>query len=410
MSNIGSTALQTSKAETQRGPQARKVGPQQREFNQATRDLLDQARSVVEGATTQGQQLNPLIYQMLGLQPTMTDNTADLQAAQGELDAAQSQYDEAQQAFETLRGIPKGKRSKEQRQQFRQLKKEIPKLEHLVGQARDAHGRLASSPNAITGFERMDPSQIPADSPFSGQNALNQAQRTEAERLNQYLAGGEVDPTLKNQYDKAEAQLRATLTQRYGPDFENTTVGQMALQNFGRQKNEAFATWNQQMVEKYNNLAFQGQANLQNLLQNQIGLMREPGTYTAGMGANLANLAGSRLAQQQTELQNRAATSGLSTQVTQANPMQLAGAGLGTLAQIAQTPTGYDPNTGAPTGTVGGAAARGIGNAASGLYNWAVGPQASGVAGTSAGFTPAAGAAYEGAMTTEAGAGLSALV
>ena len=37
--------------------------------------------------------------------------------------------------------------------------------------------------------------------------------------------------------------MRAKLTERFGPDFENTTVGQMALQNFSRERNEAFATW-----------------------------------------------------------------------------------------------------------------------------------------------------------------------
>src|SRR5206468_1628021 len=143
-----------------------------------------------------------------------------------------------------------------------------------------------------------DPSTIDKSSPFSSLNPLNQAQATESSRLNQYLAGGEVDPTLKHQYDAAEQALHAQLSQRYGPDYANSSVGQTALQNFSRQKNEAFATWNQQMVQKYNDLAFNGQQNLQQLLAGQISLMREPSTNQLNMGSTLTNDAAQRLTEQ----------------------------------------------------------------------------------------------------------------
>src|ERR1051326_911990 len=270
MSNIGSTALSSSKQNVQRHPEGiLKIGPRQRAFNVGTMNMLDEARSVVENAVGQGQEINPLVYQMLGLQPQYEDHSADLQSAQGELDTAQKQYDEAQKTLDNIRAIPGGKRSPAQRKQARQLKKTMPAMLKNIETAKEAFGHLQTQPKVITGLTKMDPSQIPADSPFSAANPLHHAQATEAERLNQNLAGGEVDPTLKHQYGVAEDQLRASLAQRFGPDYESSSVGQMALSNFNRQKNEAFATWNQQQVEKYNNLAFQGAANLQSLVGRQ---------------------------------------------------------------------------------------------------------------------------------------------
>lgn len=342
-----------SKQESTRTPMAQKPGPEQRQFMHGTRSMLDDARAVAENAVGQGMQLNPIIYQMLGLKPTMADNSGDLTAAQTDMDAAQAQYDQARAQLDQLNALPKGKRSKEQRKQIRQLKKGMASTEAALEHSKEEFNRLQTMPNTITGFERMDPNDIPAESPFSALNPLNKAQQTEAGRLNDYLAGGEVDPTLKHQWTSAEQALRAQLTQRFGPDFENTSVGQMALQNFSRDKNEAFATWNQQQVERYNNMAFGGAANLQQLLAGQIGLMREPSGTQMGNAANLSNMAGARLQQEQTNLQERAARQGMTVTTAQSNPIALAGSGLSGIGQLLKTPYNSQGDTlgGAMTGS-----------------------------------------------------------
>jgi prefoldin subunit 5 len=340
MSNIGSSAMQTAKAKGQSTPHVPAASAKQQKFQQGTMGMLDEARSVIENAVGQGSELNPMIYQMLGLSPQYEDHTADLQGAQGAMDAAQKQYDEAQKTVDTIRGIPKGKRTPEQRKQFNQLKKQIPSLQKALGSANDALGKMQTMPKTITGLSRLDPSQIPANSPFSSQNPLNQAQAAEAGRLNDYLKGGEVDPTLKHQYDQAESALRTKLAQRFGPDYESSSVGQMALQNFTRQKNEAFATWNEQQVQKYNDLAFQGQANLQSLLGGQIGLMREPSHDQANMGGALANDAQQRLQQEQIVNQMRLGRAGVSTSTSNFSPAGAIGSGLQGLSQLMTTP--YD--------------------------------------------------------------------
>lgn len=334
MSNSVSTAQQM-KQDTERTPHVPKPGARQQAFKTGTMGMLDDARQVIENAVGQGMQLNPIIYQMLGLNPQMEDHSADLQASQQEMDAAQGQYDEAKKQFDMLQGIPKGKRSKEQKQQFRQLKKGMAAMEKSLADTKNSFDRLQTMPKTITGFERMDPNAIPKDSPFSAMNPLNQAQATESQRLNEYLQGGEVDPTLKHQYTAAEQQLRGKLAARFGPDYESTSVGQMALQNFSRQRNEAFATWNQAQVEKYNALAFQGQANLQQLLANQIGLMREPSHDQMNAGGAMSNAAQTRLQEQQLDLQARAARAGVSVNTTQANPAGMVGGALGNLLNTA---------------------------------------------------------------------------
>lgn len=369
MSNIGSTALQTKSKTSANVPP---MGPAQTAFNAGTRNMLDDARQIIENAVGQGQQLNPLIYEMLGLQPQYEDHSADLAAAQKEYDASQSQFNNAQQTIAQIESIPKKSQTPAQRQQLRQLQAQLPKLESALGKTKAAFNQLQTMPKTITGFTKMDPSQIPADSPFSSQNPLNQAQATEAQRLNEYLKGGAVDPTLSRQYDQAEQNLRAKLAQRFGPDYESTSVGQMALQNFARQKNEAFATWNQQQVQNYNAMAFGGAGALQQLLGGQIGLMREPESTAIAGGNALSNLGGQRLAQQQTAQQWLLGQRGITTQAN------IAGNILGGLGSLATTPYNQHGDTLASTAASAAKTgvsdvASGIGSAASGIYNWATG-------------------------------------
>jgi hypothetical protein len=405
MSNIGSSALQTSKQDTQTHPAG--IPPptvKQSQFNRGTMNMLDQARAVVQNAVGQGQELSPLIYQMLGLQPEVEDHTAELSAAGEQLNAAQQQYNEARETMSTIRGIPPRKRSREQRKQLRQLTKQAPAMEKSLGDAKTAYGQLETMPKRITGLTPMDPNAIPAESPFSAQNPLNQAQATQAKRLNEYMAGGEVDPTLKHQYDSAEQALRAKLSQRFGPDYEASTVGQMALSNFSRQKNEAFATWNQQQVEKYNSLAFTGAANLQNLLAGRIGLLEHPEQAATGRGNALANAAQLRLQQQQIDNQYRLGLGGVATSTAGFAPLGTAAGGLGTLLT-----TPYNKQGDTLSGAVGSGVQQGwqgLKGGASDLYNWATGAGAAGAsAGGAAAADAAAGAAAAGA-TSEVGASM----
>jgi hypothetical protein len=404
MSNIGSTAM-NSKKKTDTTPHI--PPPTQREtmFKNATSDMLDEARGVVENSVGQGQMLDPMIYQMLGLEPQYQDNSAELQQAQGSLDSQQKQLDDAQQTVAQLKSVPKGKRSPEQNKQLRQLKKQIPNLQTAYSKAQTAHGNLMTSQKTITGLSRLDPSKIPADSPFSSANPLNQAQATESQRLNQYLAGSApgavgtgaaaVDPTLVHQYDAAESALRAKLQQRYGPDYENSSVGQMALQNFGRQKNEAYATWNQQQVEKYNSLAFSGQANLQSLLGQRIGLMREPQGNEMASGAGLANVAQARTGQEALTNQMLLGRGGVTVNASQPGMVGAAAlGGAGNLANWAVTPT----TTGGPS-------------PAGSAYNWMKGLGGGETAYTGGGATAGATAigaedvsAAEGGMSATEGA------
>src|SRR5947207_4135313 len=134
MSNIASSAMQ----HTQQSPRAAGPGAKAQTFAGGTRNLLDEARNVVENATQQGQELNPMIYQMLGMEPQFEDHSEDLKASQGEFDAAQKQWDEANKTFTQLQGLPKGKRTPKQRHELRQLKPQMAGLQRALGAARDA--------------------------------------------------------------------------------------------------------------------------------------------------------------------------------------------------------------------------------------------------------------------------------
>src|SRR6266850_7298061 len=95
------------------------LSPGQRQFDTGTMNLLNEARGVVENAIGQGQELNPEIYKMLGLNPKYEDHSADLESSRGEMEAAQKQMDEANKQIGTIKAIPAGKRSPEQKKQLK---------------------------------------------------------------------------------------------------------------------------------------------------------------------------------------------------------------------------------------------------------------------------------------------------
>jgi hypothetical protein len=301
MSNIGSTAMSTAKQKgTQHPTGITPTSPAQGMFNTGTMSMLDEARQTVENAVGQGEALNPLIYNMLGLQPQYADTSAQLNQAQAAFQSAQDQYNQAKESMSNIQGIPPKKRTPQQKKQLAQLQRNMDALTLSLGKARDAYGQAQTSQKQITGFSRLDPSQIPANSPFSSANSLNQAQASETQRLLGYLSGtAAIDPTLVHQYDQAEQSLRAKLAARLGPDYENTSMGQLALQNFTQQRNNAYATWNQQQVEAYHQMAFGGQSQLQSQLASQIGLLQEPSQNQLNMGNALAQTTANRLNQQQ---------------------------------------------------------------------------------------------------------------
>ena len=340
-SPAGRSGTSASGGTSRTGPHA--MGPAEANFQQGTNDMLDEARGVVENAVGQGQEIDAGVYQQLGMQPIMEDRTADLAQASQDVSTAQAQFDQLSKNIDAINGIPLKKRTPGQKKQLKQLNKQIQPLQGKLADLTKRYGQLQTMPLKITGFNRMDPKDIPASSPFSAQNPLNTAQTAEAQRLNEYLSGQkDVDPTLKHEWAAQESSLRAQLAQRYGPDYENTSVGQMALQNLSRQRDESFTSWNESMVEKYNNLAFGGAANLQQLMLGQIHLAYAPSEEAAKRGQQLAADANARIDQErvlQTERGKKSRWTGTTTTTPPAPVGEAAGVagqvagGLGALAK-----------------------------------------------------------------------------
>jgi hypothetical protein len=399
MSNIASTAMQKTATSPKAGP----MGPQERAFNTGTLNLLDEARNVVENAVQQGQELNPEIYRMLGMDPQYEDHSKELADSQAQFDAASKQMEEAQTTMSQLKGIPRGKRTPQQQKQFQQLKKQIPAFQRSLETARNAHGRLATMPKTITGFNRLDAENIPSQSPFSAENPLYKIQRVEAENAQNMLTGGmPVDPTLLHSFDTAESKLRAQLASRYGPDYENSSVGQMALQNFARNKNESIATWRNNMAQQYATAAFSQAGSQQSLLQNLIGMYREPGTMSANLGTQLENIGIGRQGEESQMLAEREAERGMQQSTVSGVPVAaLAAQGLAGLMTTPYTSGGQQT-------TLGGQAIRAGAQGLSTAYN-ALTSGGAGAAGTGAAYNAgAAGAAATGGEVAGAEGGMSA--
>jgi hypothetical protein len=351
MSNSISSAITTS----QKRPTVPPVGQRQTQFEQGTQTMLDESRQMVENAVGQGQDLNPMIYQYLGLTPTYEDHSADISSAQTEFDAAQKQLSEAQDTLAKLKAIPPGMRTPAMKHQISQLKTHMPALNSAIGKSQEALGHLQTMPKTITGVTRSDPSTIPADSPFSPKNPLNQTAQAEAQMASRMATAGSaeggagaaqaIDPTLVHQWTQAEAQLNQTMEQRYGPDWKNSTVGQAAMSAFNRQKAEQYAQWNLQQMTTMQQAATGGFGSLQSLAQNQIALWQNPSQTQIQRGNEISNLAGNRLTEQQTFNQRLGMNVGANINVAQSTPLATAQSLASGVGSVATTPTAGGKST-----------------------------------------------------------------
>src|SRR5262249_3000475 len=124
------------------------------------------------------------------------------------------------------------------------------KLSALKGQAAIASRALSdaqSLPQRVVGFNKLD---RPADPTGSPGGLYQMAFDLENESLVRALKGEEpVDGTLKTHWDQQEQELRNRLRNQLGPDYETSTAGAQALAVFDTQRNNAFASFNQDLVK-----------------------------------------------------------------------------------------------------------------------------------------------------------------
>src|SRR6266446_7488543 len=192
--------------------------------DEAFRRLMGAGTSVDRAAYEQNM-LRPSLYEEAGYTPQYDE------ASFGTASAARSKSDQVETLFGQFHAA-KGKKAKKAiRQQIKALtgKKNVGNArKQSLAEAERAEQRAGR----ITGLKR-------GRLGTAGEQELTDTLRKRA--LDAAKTGKSTDPRLNRELDEQEGDIRARLARQFGPDYENTTGGQMALSSFRQRKAESLA-------------------------------------------------------------------------------------------------------------------------------------------------------------------------
>lgn len=201
-----------------------------------------------------------------------------------ELEAQLSQLETEQAALKAKKG-PGGQRRQYRIETIDRQRQEV--LRKLQVARRD-EGAAAASPYKIVGFKKLNGEDIPADSPLSMQNPNNQILRAQQQRLLAALRGeNPTDPTLLKALDEKERKLHAQLQQQLGPDYAVSTIGSDALRNFEREKAEAVAQYNREIIGEAAQQNIEQGTHVENLLASFLNRTSYVPSWSADMARQL---------------------------------------------------------------------------------------------------------------------------
>ena len=250
-------------------------------FNQASQDILNEERGLVEDALSQNAAITPEMYRALGFEPIVEDRSGDISALSKQRDDLATQ----------LAGVKKQKGKK-----ANQLRKQLAGLDNQLGS-------LRSMPGRVVGLKKMDTAPDPTG---SAAGSYRQAFDLENETLVRALQGQEpLDPTLMRSLDEEERKLRENLRRQMGPDFETSTAGEQAMDDFKKKKAEALATWNRNTIETYSGLTQARAESLSGLTTEKLKQLSYPSSAQIGESSALGDLAKSRTAVAALNLEGR---------------------------------------------------------------------------------------------------------
>jgi hypothetical protein len=156
-----------------------------------------------------------------------------------------------------------------------------------------AGGTLKIEPYTITGFTRIDPNSLDPANPFSAKNPDNILLAQTQARLQSALSGGvPTDPTLLRALDDKERVLREELRRNLGADYENTTLGRDALNNWARERSEAVSTYNTNIINDAQTQELQRRGQREDLVSSYLDKLSYVPRFTQEQAAGLGRAVG----------------------------------------------------------------------------------------------------------------------
>ncbi len=249
-------------------PELEQAGRGERRARRGVRRNLRQAEGLNRAAVRETNMISPLMYDLAGYDVTTSGGSEAGIAAERRYQEAQGNVSSLQDELgRTARGGGARKR----------LKKRIRRGKKGARRAQEEASRLAGE-----GGEQI--TSI-TDRGGLGDEREREIHDLLTERVLEALRTGEsTDPRLNRELAEQEGELRATLSQQFGMDYENTTPGSVAMAEFRQRRAESLADFARQDMYAGNVMRLNQQTTLAGLAGQRQDLLM--GSIEAKFGAS----------------------------------------------------------------------------------------------------------------------------
>jgi hypothetical protein len=296
------------------GPGANlKLSKNQQLFNQSTQNILEMEQMAIANAASQGNIVNEAVYKMLGYQPRYSNDAPDPAALKASANQAFSDsvtaYNTFKQAKKTYerakaaagdshgtnwakvaatggmtgyaKGQPKARAAAAAMRDMKLASDRLDMARSAYASQRDSYQSALNNPRQIIGLDPIGPDPTTGvragHDPKNPDDLMQIALDVGNESLLRALKGEEpIDQTLVHAYDVGEINLRERLRRQLGPDYETSTAGSQAINDFIRTKGEAFQQFNRQTIQLYSTMTQQEAQTLTNLTGTKIAQLLSP--------------------------------------------------------------------------------------------------------------------------------------
>jgi len=248
-------------------PELQKASKGERRARKGVRRNLRQAEGLNRQAVREVGMISPLMYDLAGYDTTTSGGSEGALAAEGRYRDAMGNVSGWQ---EELQGTAKGGGAR------KRLKKKIRRGRKTAQRAQKDASRMASEVGTITSV---------TDRGGLGSEKDREIHDLLTERVLEALRTGEsTDPRLNRELAEQEGELRATLSQQFGMDYENTTPGSVAMAEFRQRRAESLADFARQDMYAGNAMRLDQQTTLASLAGARQDLLM--GSVNAKFGAS----------------------------------------------------------------------------------------------------------------------------
>jgi len=288
---VASTAASMASAKKKekaagKGATMQAPGPREALMRRTQYNMLTGAGNYDRSARAQMGMITPDLYDFAGFDAEQDPNAvANYEAAQAKVQRAQQARLDRQRELDDLKGSTSAK------------KKGTKKFEKRRNRARKA--RIWADREAETAQAEADAAAEQLFNPTSIKRRPgglgSEEERGVSEKLLSRVSGaleGNVteDPYLLRKLAEDEAELRAKLGRQFGSDYETSTAGAYATQEFGKRRQELLADYARKDITEFLPLRQQFEQSLAEQSANRIRLALAPSGAYSDAATRMANL------------------------------------------------------------------------------------------------------------------------